>query len=61
MSKAIVIDADFSANSFDHVSFNIIHATGIAVTPSTLSMSAIGATSKLPPPMRRSSPTASTA
>jgi hypothetical protein len=47
MSKAIVIDADFSANSFDHVSFNIIHATGITVTPSTLSMSAIGATSQL--------------
>lgn len=47
MGKAIVINADFSANSFDHVTFDVIHATSITVTPSTLALNAIGATSQL--------------
>lgn len=46
--KALVIkNADFSANSFDQVVFDVIHAESISISPSTLALSAIGATAQL--------------
>lgn len=48
MSKALVIrGASYSENALDTVTFDVIHCTGITLSDSTVSLSAIGATKAL--------------
>ena len=48
MSKAIVIKgADFAANALDQVTFDIVHATAIELSDSSIAFTAIGATKAL--------------
>lgn len=48
MSKALIIrGADFTTNALDHVTFDVIHATGIELSDSSVSFTAIGETKRL--------------